>query len=80
MVEIDRVMSGYLTGQNMTSPPRSGYLTGLTLVDLTSPIRSHLLEIGRVPSDYLTGRNMTSSLRSDLIRLGRVTLLVSYWS
>ena len=46
MVEIDRVTSGYLTGQNVTSPPRSGYLTGLTLVDLTSPIRNWSGSIG----------------------------------
>ena len=49
-------MSDYLTGRNMTSPPRSskvrlgrersGYLTaGL---NLTSPLRLDLVKIGRV--------------------------------
>ena len=83
------VMSGDLTGRNMTSPPRSclvrlsqvrlSYLIGLILV-LTWPIDLGriwlwLVELCQVD---LTGWNMTSPPRLCLVRLGRLSWLVSY--
>ena len=66
-------MSGDLTGQNMTNPPRlclvrlgwvrSRYLTSLKL---TNPLRSDLVVIGRVKSGDLTGLGW---IRSDLVAL-----------
>jgi len=61
-------MSGDLTGQKMTSPPRLCLVSEIpnwshTGLNLTNPLRADLVVIGRVKSGNLTGLGW---IRSDL--------------